>query len=172
MLKVENSIELKAPPWRVWKALTKLEDYSRWHPFIRSGGEPAMGAEVDYLFRNRAFRKTFSAKAMIIRYDEPAAFGWRIGLGRLVSLDETFAIAAGEQGSILTHRITGNGVFAWFRTRFFQKRFHDIILATDQALERHMRGAGSPPTRPGNRRKRRIAQSRARHASPSRGSSE
>lgn len=167
---VENEIELQAPPWRVWTTLTKLESYDRWHPFIRSGGEPALGAEVEYIFRNRAFRKPFTAAATIIRFDEPTAFGWRIGPSSLLSFEETFEILPSEQGSVLTHSMARNGLFARLPARFFDKRLHDMIVKADEALERYLRGAANTPARPGNRRKRRIAQSRGRHSPSNRGS--
>lgn len=169
MLIVKNEIELHAPPWRVWKVLTNLDGYDRWHPFIKTGGEPTLGAEVDYIFRHRAFQDHFTAAATIIRCEETNRFGWRIGLGSFLSFDETFDIEANEQGSTLRHSITGNGLLAFLPTRLVAKRLHDLIFRTDQALERHLRGAGSPPARPGNRRKRRIAESRARHTPSKRG---
>lgn len=172
MLAVENSIELSAPPWRVWKVLTTLDGYARWHPFITSGGEPTLGASVDYVLRNRNMPKLLTGEVRVILNDEPVAFGWRLGLDGFLAIDETFYIEPGERGSTLRHRMAGRGLLSRMRLRFLERRFSKIIVKVDEALARYLSGTAKPPVRPGNRRKRRVAESRARHAPSARGGGE
>lgn len=164
MLAVENRIELSVPPWRVWKVLTTLDDYVRWHPFVTSGGEPTLGASVDYVLRNRNLPKLFTGEVRVILNDESAAFGWRLGLGGFLAIDETFHIEPGERGSTLRHRMDGRGMLSRLRVRFLERRFLTMIVQVDEALASYLTGATKSPARPGNRSKRRVAESRARHA--------
>lgn len=164
MLKVENSIELRAPPWRVWKTLTRLDGYGRWHPFIRSAGDPTPGAHVDYIFRHTAFQRSFTAQARIVRNEEPTAFAWRMGVPGFLAIEETFEITPNERGSTLRHRMEGRGLVAYLSLRIVERRLRSLIVKTDIALDPHLRGAPTPPPRTGNRAKRRAALSRARHA--------
>lgn len=166
MLVVENSIELRAPPWRVWRTLTALDGYARWHPFVRSRGDATPGAHVDYVFRNKAFERSFTAAATVLRNEESVAFAWRLGVGRFLSFDETFEIEPTEQGSMLRHRMEGRGLVKLLGLRFMKEGLREAIVRTDEALDRYLRGVAPPPAKPspGNRMKRRVAQSRARHA--------
>ena len=167
---VENSIELRAPPWRVWRALTALDGYAKWHPFIESRGEPTPGADVDYVFRNSRFWRPFTAAVTVLRNEESTAFAWRLGVGRFLSFDETFEIEPSEHGSTLRHRMVGRGLGRLLWLRFVSKGLRNYIVTTDAALDRHLRGIAPPAAKPspGNRMKRRVAQSRARHAPVSR----
>lgn len=162
MLAVENSIELRASPERVWRALTALDDYARWHPFVDARGEPTPGAEVDYVFRNTILRRSITAAATIMRNEEPTAFAWRLGIGFLLSFDEMFEMQPCERGTMLRHRMVARGLLKHLRPRFIERGLRDFVVRIDDALDRHLRGAA--PAMPGNRRKRRVAQSRARQA--------
>lgn len=170
MLVVENSIELRAPPWRVWRTLTALDGYARWHPFVVSRGDATPGAQVDYVFRNKAWRRPFTAAATILRNEEPTAFAWRLGVGRFLSFDETFEIEPSEEGSTLRHRMEGRGLVRILGLAFMRRGLREAIIRTDEALDRHLRGVTPALAKPapGNRMKRRVAQSRARHTPASR----
>ena len=170
MLVVENSIDLQAPPWRVWRTLTALDGYARWHPFVRSRGDATPGAEVDYVFRNKAFKSPFTAAATILRNEEPTAFAWRLGVGRFLSFDETFEIEPTQQGSTLRHRMEGRGLVKLLGLRFMQKGLREAVVRTDEALDRYLRGAVKTPPAPGNRTKRLADSARARHHSGMTGS--
>lgn len=169
MRAVENRIELSAPPRRVWKVLTTLDDYVRWHPFITSGGKPALGASVDYALRRRDAPKLLTGEARVVLNDEPVAFGWRLGVRGFLAIDETFHIEPGERGSMLRHSMEGRGALSLLPLRFLERRWLNMVVKVDEALARHLSGTTRPPVRSDNRRKRRVAESRARHASSSRG---
>lgn len=163
MLSIENSIDLEAPPWRVWAALTRLDAYARWHPYVTAAGTPEVGRDVDYSMRSRIMRRPITAPATVTCLSEPEAFAWRVGVGGLLRFDESFHIEASEHGATLRHVMECRGVL----TRVIpglDRRLRDFVGGADQALDRHLRGAASPPPRQGNRSKRRADLSRARNA--------
>lgn len=163
MLQVENRIELKASPQRVWTALTRLEGYARWHPFITMAGETRVGAKINYTFRNKAFRRSFTAPVTVTRNNEPTGFGWTIGVRRILFLEETFEIEPGPDGVTLRHCMVGSGVLARIPIRAMERRLRRFIVETDEALDRFLRGAAKPSSVPGNRIKRRTDKARTRH---------
>ena len=110
MLSIENSIELAAPPWRVWAALTKLDAYARWHPYVTAAGTPEVGRDVDYSMRSRILRRPITAPATVTCLSEPEAFAWRVGVGGLLRFDESFHIEASEHGATLRHVMECRGV--------------------------------------------------------------
>ena len=45
--RIDTTIEIAAPPARVWRVLSDFPGYPRWNPFVRSiSGEPEVGASL------------------------------------------------------------------------------------------------------------------------------
>jgi uncharacterized protein YndB with AHSA1/START domain len=79
----EVSIEVQAPPEKVWAMVTKIEDMGRWSPECRrcvwldGASGPAVGAR--FKGTNRHGVVSWSTRSTVTKADEPSAFEWQVG---------------------------------------------------------------------------------------------
>jgi hypothetical protein len=56
---IETSVDIDAPPQRVWAALTDFDSYPEWNPTLKGmRGEPKVGARLTYEDDRRTFSPT------------------------------------------------------------------------------------------------------------------
>lgn len=106
MRTIETTIDIDAPAAAVWAALTDLDRYAEWNPFVlRASGEVAVGARLTVSIqpvggRAMTFRPTVTAA------DPGRRFAW---LGRLWGVPglfdgaHRFELEARGDGTRLTH---------------------------------------------------------------------
>jgi hypothetical protein len=75
MSDLATSVDVDAPPERVWAVLTAFDRYPEWNPTMRIRGRPNLGAHLDVELhlpdaRPRAFRPT------VTRVDRPHELRW------------------------------------------------------------------------------------------------
>ena len=59
MFTVENETVIHTSLPRVWTAITRFDDYPRWHPFVRITGSLTSDTKVDYSFRMKTGNAPF-----------------------------------------------------------------------------------------------------------------
>ncbi len=84
MTTIDNVTTLTASPLRVWTVLTDFAGHPQWKAFIQLSGAAVCGGDADYTFRIGGLDKAVTAKADIIRVDEPVAFAWTAGVARFL----------------------------------------------------------------------------------------
>jgi hypothetical protein len=74
MFTVENETVIHTSLPRVWTAITRFDDYPRWHPFVRITGSLTSDTKVDYSFRMKTGNAPFrTVDARIVTVDEQRA---------------------------------------------------------------------------------------------------
>lgn len=142
MVEVEHRIVLAASPLRVWTALANINDYGRWHPFIRLSGEPAIGAKLGYTFTPIGMKRMLTASATMTCFEKPVRIGWRAGFRGFMVSEELYELSPAITGTELRHRITHDGLLSLFRTHHRRKNVLAAMVETDAALERYLRQSG------------------------------
>lgn len=122
LTRIDKTIELKAPPDRVWRALTNVEELSAWFQ-VTIEGDIAPGAEVWMT----SVHPQHAGQRFLVRFGEmtpPRRFVWEWHPGEVdPSLDYsreprttvTFTLEPSEGGTRLTVSETGFGEIALAR---------------------------------------------------------
>lgn len=151
MFTVTNETLLKEPPARVWTALTRFDDYSRWHPFVRANGVPRGGAQIHITFIGSGGKQILRPMQARIMMAEPHLLLWiRFGFGRVISFDERFQLTAQPAGTFLIHSLSCRGFLSPFvPSKIARGNFSKFIEASDRNLTQHLsverRGGVHPP---------------------------
>lgn len=111
MFAVRNETLVAASPLRIWAALTRFENYYRWHPFVRMLGLPLPGHVVDYSFRMRWDFPQFDRLVARIRsIDGQAKMVTTFGLGWLVFFKDAYLFLPSPVGVRLIHSLGCRGL--------------------------------------------------------------
>lgn len=156
MFEVENVTCLSTSPLRVWTAVSDLDGFARWHPFIRLSGVASEGGAIGYTFNTTFLRKALTAPATITRFRKPAEIGWKTGLRGLLLFEEAYQIDAISSGTGVRHTTRCWGLVSILAARKMKGRILASMEESDRALERYLR-PGSPAARPLSRGGRRVA---------------
>lgn len=108
-----TTIELPAPPERVWAVLTDFTGYERWHPLLRVSGEANPGGQIRYSRRlSLKSDRWITVDADIVEFIAPERLAWRQGVRSVFATDESFELKAVEGGTRLTHVMRNSGLLA------------------------------------------------------------
>lgn len=160
MFEVEHVTRLSTSPLRVWTAVSDLDGFARWHPFIRLSGVASEGAEIGYTFSTTFLRKAMIAPATITRFRKPVEIGWKTGVLGLFLLEEAYQIDAISSGTEVRHTTRCWTLVSILAARKMKGRILGSMKEADRALERYPR-PGSPAARPLSRGDRRAAKRKA-----------
>lgn len=140
MFIVESTIHLATPLARVWRLLIDLEHYSDWHPFVSLAGVAAAGNEITYNYRTRIRAiPDVSSQANVVRLDRHAAIAWKLGITGLLEVEEGFALAKSDRGTVLTHSICCSGLISALAVRRLKNGMEKSIIVTNQSLARFLK---------------------------------
>jgi hypothetical protein len=113
MFTVENETVIHTSLPRVWTAITRFDDYPRWHPFVRITGSLTSDTKVDYSFRMKTGNAPFrTVDARIVTVDEQRCFALRFGLGKLFALEESYLLSAIPPGARVVHSFRCTGLLS------------------------------------------------------------
>jgi len=143
MFAVRNETLVTASPLRIWAALTRFDNYHRWHPFVRISGRPAVDTAVDYSFRIRPDRPRFRTMFARVRsVDTHVQLVITFGLGWLVSFEDAYLLLPSANGVRLVHSLGCRGLLSLLFPRGRAIRnFTNLLEATDLSLARHLSSA-------------------------------
>jgi len=81
MIEITTSIDIAAPPERVWSVLTEHEAYSRWNPFIQKmSGEFQAAARLDIQIAPPG-RRVMRFRPTVLRVEPNKELRWSGSLG-------------------------------------------------------------------------------------------
>jgi len=75
MTRIDRSIEIQAPPERVWRALTKAEELSKWFQ-VKIEGEIAAGNEVWMTSLHKGY-EGIRFRVRFVELTPPTRFAWQ-----------------------------------------------------------------------------------------------
>jgi hypothetical protein len=139
MFTVENETVIHTSLPRVWTAITRFDDYPRWHPFVRITGSLTSDTKVDYSFRMKTGNAPFrTVDARIVTVDEQRCFALRFGLGKLFALEESYLLSAIPPGARVVHSFRCTGLLSLLPLKGAKRLFGSLLRAEDRLLARHL----------------------------------
>lgn len=142
MLGVVTTLETGAASREVWVVLRDFAAYANWHPFIVIHGEAAFNASLTIApttLKAGSGRPIIPAR--IIRFESCALIGWRLGIRRLLWIDETYTLIARSGGTQIWHEVRFSGPLARMVQLVLRHRVRNFLQTTDQALLAHLPGS-------------------------------
>lgn len=163
MVETRTTIELQAPPERVWAVLTDFGGYERWHPLLRVSGVATLGGPIRYSRRmSLQSARWITADADIVELEAPTRLAWRIGSGRLFATDESFEVEATADGARLTHVMKNSGVLAALTAPISKRKNKASMELFDGLLARRLTPASRKTRRASTSRNKRHGTGRRR----------
>ncbi|MCK4387238.1 MAG: SRPBCC family protein, partial [Dehalococcoidia bacterium] len=136
-MKVEKSIEIAAPPEKIWSLVSERENLLRWHPraqrfdFI---GEQRSGVGATFYMEGKSDGGPTRSVCEITEWQENKKFAFHEILGMTKKFDAAFTIEATETGSRLTmlwDTVLPYWIIGKIMLLFFRKQWAKM---TDQML--------------------------------------
>ena len=136
-MKVEKSIEIAAPPEKIWSLVSERENLLRWHPraqrldFI---GEQRSGVGATFYMEGKSDGGVMRSVCEITEWQENKKFAFHEILGMTKKFDAAFTIEATETGSRLTmlwDTVLPYWIIGKIMLLFFRKQWAKM---TDQML--------------------------------------
>ncbi len=139
MIVVENEFTIPAARTAVWRALTDLEGYANWHPFLRLDGVAAFDEEIGLVQTNTVIgRDAPRVPAKIIRFQPERVVEWRMGLRLFLTVTESYSLRPHPFGSSVLHRATYRGLGVAFRRSKVKAKAYAQMRQADTALQKHL----------------------------------
>lgn len=137
---ISASIEIEAEPDQVWSALTNLDAYDEWNPFIvSSSGIVEAGATLTNTMRDATGETTFTPTVRAAVPGRELRWLGKLGPGAVFDGEHAFLIDRVGPGRV---RLTQTERFTGVLVPFFRGQLHDNTLpqfrAMNEALARRV----------------------------------
>jgi hypothetical protein len=121
MSEIHTSVDVDAPPERVWEVLTDFEQYAEWNPFARVVGRPNVGAHLNVELtppNGRSMR--FRPEVTVVESEREFRWLGHLFVPGLFDGEHRYVLEPLDDGSRtrLTHAERFSGVFAGLLLRF------------------------------------------------------
>ena len=129
---LQASIQIDAPPQRVWAVLTDLAAYPRWNPFIVSSrGQLRVGATLTNRMHDATGDTTFTPTVQVVEPGHELRWLGSVGPGGIFDGQHTFTITRiGPDRVLFTQREDFTGV----AVPFYESRLHNDTLPQFRAM--------------------------------------
>jgi uncharacterized protein YndB with AHSA1/START domain len=142
-MKAENSIEIAAPPEKIWSLLTERENLLKWHPRAQTFdfiGEQRSGVGATFYMVGKSDGRLMRSVCEITDWQENKKFAFHEILGMTKKFDAAYNIEATETGSRLTmmwdtvmpYWIIGSIMLLFFRKQWVE--MSDQMIANIKIL--------------------------------------
>ncbi len=104
-MKVEHSIEIAAPPEKIWPLITERENILQWHTEAQTLdfiGEQHSGVGATFYMVGKSDGRLIKSVCEITEWQENKKFAFHETLGMTKKFDASYTIEATETGSRLT----------------------------------------------------------------------
>lgn len=137
MKELRTEIEIKAAPEKVWQALTNLEKYPEWNPFIRHAtGTLQTGEKVDIKIKTGSKEMTLHCTVVKVEPNKELRWKYHVALPVLFSGEHSFIIEPGEGNKIrFIDREIFNGLLVPLQARDIDTNSKNGFEAMDRALK-------------------------------------
>lgn len=131
-----TTIDTKASVGEVWTLLSDFAAYRDWHPLVAIHGEAVFNAALT--IEPTALRPGPGhpmIPARVVWYVPAELIGWRLGIRRLLWIDETYQVIALADGAQVLHEVRFSGLLAGPTQLLIRRRVMIYLERTDQALQ-------------------------------------
>lgn len=137
MTPIESTIDIAAPPHRVWRILCDFNSYSKWNPYRTILGEAVQGARV-VLFIGPEPARRRKLRAVISDFQSGETLALRSGRPFLSEAVESFHLERTARGTLLRHRTAMSGLaIGLFDNDRFRANLLKVYGGVDKALRDH-----------------------------------
>ncbi len=130
---IHSEIDIEAPPWAVWGALTDLSNYRNWNPFISSAqGNVVVGARLTNRLQPPG-RKAMTFRPTVTAVEPDHLFEWlgHLGVPGIFDGRHRFELTSTNCGGThLVHSEEFNGILV----RFLRKTLNTHTLQGFKAM--------------------------------------
>ena len=136
---IKTEIDISAPPEKVWKILTEIDQWQDWSPIInKSQGTAEVGSKLNITMMGKEEGKDgpqYSPK--ILELDEPKRFMWRAHMiaGFVFTNDKVFELENTPSGTKLIHKELFSGLLAPIFCSQMEKGVPPMLNAMNKALK-------------------------------------
>lgn len=135
MRQLATTIDTSASVGEVWTLLSDFAAYRDWHPLVAMHGEAVFNATLS--IEPTALRPGPGQPmipARVVWYVPAELIGWRLGIRRLLWIDETYRVIASADGAQVLHKVRLSGLLARATQLLFRQRVMLYLDRTDRAL--------------------------------------
>jgi hypothetical protein len=138
---ISATIEIAAPPERVWAVLTDLASYPRWNPVFReASGQVAVGNRLSFTSTQPVTGHTLKVKVTVAAVEPATELRWTSSLLGMTISRRSFTLSPADGGTQLTQTgIYSQGFFSRFSPKTIgriQVSFETINQALKKRAER------------------------------------
>jgi hypothetical protein len=136
---LRSSIDIDAPPGRVWQVLTDLADYPGWNPFIVSAGGTVEPGGVLSLTMQPVGGRRVRVRPTVLEATPGRRLRWlgRAGARGIFDAEHTFTISDRPEGGVrLEQDEEFRGVLVPLMARSLNRRTLPAFRAMNEALKR------------------------------------
>ena len=138
MISVRAEVDIAVSPERVWRVLMDFAHYRNWHPYVEMEGTPALGAEVDFYFRNKPQApRGWKIEARVTQLEPASNFAYRFGIAGLCMVEQWYALERIPDGTRVTHGSDFRGMMPMITGSLIRKR---LLLLHKVPVERLAQG--------------------------------
>lgn len=147
MQEIKTEIDISAPPSKVWKVLTDINNWQQWSPIINaSNGEASVGSELSITMMGKEEDKDGPKyNPIITKLDEPNYFRWRAHMlaGFIFTNFKTFELKETSTGTRLIHTESFKGLLAPIFCGQMEKSVPTMLNLMNAALKRKIENSSS-----------------------------
>jgi hypothetical protein len=101
MKELRTEIEIQATPDQVWQALTNLDNYPEWNPFIHHAiGKAKVGEKVDITFKSSSKEMTLHCTVVKVEPNKELCWKYHVVLPILFRGEHSFTIEQIEANKV------------------------------------------------------------------------
>lgn len=100
--------------------------------------DPEERRKITYTYRRRGTAQ-FSAETEISQLERQQVIAWRIGVPRVLEVEESFAVAKELQGTRLVHGMRCTGFLSFLALPVFRRGLRNVLIVTDRSLAAHLK---------------------------------
>ena len=109
-----TTVDIAAPPSRVWAVLADTADYSQWNPHMRLSGPLVPGGVIEHVEIDGGDRTVFRPRLLVVRPDRELRWHGRLPVPGLLDAEHYVLLRPANRGTLMTQGEHLRGVALWF----------------------------------------------------------
>ena len=126
------SIEIAAPPSRVWAVLMNVQDYAEWNPDMRLTGNLVPGATIENVQGHGDEQMTFRPTVLAVHPEQELRWLGHYGMAGIFDAEHYFLLRPHGAGTLFTQGEAFHGLALWF---YDVRQLLPRFIALNEALK-------------------------------------